>query len=351
MRFRLNGILALVLVLTLVAGFGSVNSSASPSSVSNAAKKGPFTIGYDIYFLGNSWSVQLYQEFKNAANQHKSEIKNVIYTSSDGSAAKQTSNIQSLIAKKVDAIIMTPASPTASVHVIEQAKRAGIPVILLAATANTGDYTALATVKDTDFGAVLAKWLAKTLHGKGNIYALNGIAGLSTNSDRWNAAQSVFKQYPGIHVIASANADWDQAKGQTATANMLSSHPNVNGVWSQGGAMTLGAIQAFQAAGHPLVPMTGELNNGFLKKWFQLRKSGNKTFAAAASTKPTTLAVKALDETLRILKGQKYDHNFIEPAPLITVKDLNKYVKPNLPDSVWLPTDLTDAQLKKIFSH
>jgi ribose transport system substrate-binding protein len=351
MRTWLNGILALILALTLVAGFGSVNSSASPSSNISTAKTGPFTIGYDIYFLGNSWSVQLYQEFKNAVSQHKSEIKNVVYTSSDGSAAKQTSNIQSLIAKKVDAIIMTPASPTASVHVIQQAKRAGIPVILLAATANTNDYTALATVKDTDFGAVLAKWLATTLHGKGNIYALNGIAGLSTNSDRWNGAQSVFKNYPGIHVIASANADWDQAKGQTATANMLSAHPNVNGVWSQGGAMTLGAIQAFQAAGHPLVPMTGELNNGFLKKWLQLRKSGNKTFASAASTKPTTLAVKALEQTLSILKGQKYTRNFIESAPLITAKDLKKYVKPNLPDSVWVPTDLTDAQLKKIFSH
>ncbi|HEX8917391.1 MAG TPA: ABC transporter substrate-binding protein [Chloroflexota bacterium] len=348
-RTWLNGIFALVLALAIAAGFGSGRGAASPGSQSHAAKKGPFTIGYDIYFLGNSWSVQLYQEFKNAVNHHKADVKNVVYTSADGSAAKQTSNIQSLIAKKVDAIIMTPASPSASVHVIEQAKRAGIPVILLAATANTSDYTSLVTVKDTDFGRVLAQWLANTLHGKGNIYALNGIAGLSTNADRWNGAQSVFKHYPGIHVIASANADWDQAKGQTATANMLSAHPNVNGVWSQGGAMTLGAIQAFQAAGHPLVPMTGELNNGFLKKWYALRKS--KTFKSAASTKPTTLAVKALDETLRILKGQKYDHNYIEPAPLITASQLTKYLKPNLPDSVWVPTDLSDAQLRKIFSH
>jgi hypothetical protein len=35
----------------------------------------------------------------------------------------------------------------------------------------------------------------------------------------------------------------------------------------------------------------------------------------------------------------------------VTAKDLTKYVKPNLPDSVWVPTDLTDQQLKKIFSH
>jgi ribose transport system substrate-binding protein len=274
-----------------------------------------------------------------------------VYTSSDGDAAKQVANIQSLIAKHVDAIIMTPASPTSSAHVIAQAKAAGIPVILLAATANTNAYTSLVTVKDTDFGRVLAQWLAKKLHGKGNIYVLNGIAGLSVNADRWNAAQAVFKHYPGIHVIAQANADWDQAKGKTATATMLAAHPNVDGVWSQGGAMTLGAIQAFQAAKHQLVPMTGESYNGFLKEWLKLRQQHNTHFDAIASSKPTWLADKALQETLAILKGQKYDRTFIPAPPVITAANINKYVKPNLPDSVWVDTHMPNSALKKLFSH
>src|SRR5207302_409115 len=119
----------------------------------------------------------------------------------------------------------------------------------------------------------------------------------------------------------------------------------------QGGAMTLGAIQAFQAAKHPLVPMTGEDNNGFLKEWLRLRKIHNTKFDAVASAKPTWLADQALTETLHYLKGQKYHKNFILPPPVITAANLNKYVKPNLPDSVWDDTHLSDAQLKKIFSH
>lgn len=346
MKFRLSVILSAVLALVLLVSY------ASPSQASRqAAKSGPFTIGYDIYFLGNSWSVQLYAEFKSAVQKNQKDIKKVVYTNSNGDAAKQVSNIQSLIAKHVDAIIFTPASPSSAAHVIDQAKSAGIPVILLAATANSNNYTSLVTVKDTDFGRVLAQWLARKLHGKGNLYVLNGIAGLSVNADRWNAAQAVFKNYPGIKVVAQANADWDQAKGKTATATMLASHPNVDGVWSQGGAMTLGAIQSFQAAGHQLVPMTGESYNGFLKEWIKLRKQHNTHFDAIASSKPTWLAEKALQETLAILKGQKYDHNFVPAPPVITAQNVAKFVRPNLPDSVWVDTHLSRQQLKKLFSH
>jgi ribose transport system substrate-binding protein len=355
MKIRLPAAITAIAAVLVLLSYATPSSAMShtgnaPASTAHA-KKGPFTIGYDIYFLGNSWSVQLYREFKFDVQKYKSDIKNVVYTSSDGDAAKQVSNIQSLIAKHVDAIIMTPASPTSTSHVIAQAKAAGIPVILLAATANTQAYTSLVTVRDTDFGRVLAQWLAKKLHGKGNIYALNGIAGLSVNADRWNAAQAVFKRYPGIKVIAQANADWDQAKAKTATATMLTAHPNVDGIWSQGGAMTLGAIQAFQAAKHQLVPMTGESYNGFLKEWQRLRHQHNTHFDAIASSKPTWLSEKALQETLAILKGQKYDRNFILKPPVITAANIKKFVKPNLPDSVWVDTHLTNQQLKQIFPH
>lgn len=321
------------------------------SSTSTPTKKGPFTIGYDVYWLGNSWSVQMYQEFKQAVAQHQTDIKDVVYTQSDDQVQKQIANIQSMIARKVDAIIMTPVSPAAVVPVIEQAKQAGIPVILLAATANTEDYTALVTVDDVQFGQVQATWLAKKLNGQGNIYVLNGIAGLSTNSDRWNGAESVFSHYPGIKVIASQNANWDEATAKTAVTNMLAAHPNVDGIWSQGGAMTLGAIEAFEAAGHPLVPMTGEDYNGLLKKWQELHNSGDTHFDSIAVAKPTWLSAPALDVTLKILKGQPYQKNDIIPPPVITYADLNKYVRPDLPDSYWANSHLSAAVVKQLFSH
>ena len=48
----------------------------------------------------------------------------------------------------------------------------------------------------------------------------------------------MFKQYPDIEILGSANASWDYAQGKAAMESMLSAYPEIDGVWSQGGAMT-----------------------------------------------------------------------------------------------------------------
>ena len=70
-------------------------------------------VGYDIYFLGNSWSVQLYQEFKwNIENNYADKI-DVTYVESEGDISKQIANLEDLIAQEVDVIITTPNDTTA----------------------------------------------------------------------------------------------------------------------------------------------------------------------------------------------------------------------------------------------
>lgn len=347
----LRRLAAAVLTLTAVAALAACGGSSLSSSSDDAApegKSGPFTVGYDVYWLGNSWSVQLYQEFKASVERNKDDVSKVVYTQSDNQVQKQISNIQSMISRKVDAIIMTPISPTATVPVIKQAKAAGIPVILLSAEADTDEYTSLVTVDQTKFGAAGAEWLAKKLNGKGKIYALNGIAGLSTDSLRFDGAKEVFKKYPDIKIVADAHASWDEAKAKRAVSNMLSSRPDVDGVWSQGGAMTLGAIQAFEAARKPLVPMVGENNNGLMKKWLDLRGKGD--FDSIGVTNPTWLADDALKTTLAVLKGEKFEKDNILTPPVITDESLEEYARPDLPDSFWVDTRLSDAQTKALFA-
>lgn len=176
---------------------------AALASASALAKSPPYTIGYDIYFAGNSWSVQLYEEFKAEVQRQGDVIRRVYYTESQGDSARQVANIEDLITRGVDAIIVTPISPTAVVPVLERAYRAGITVVLLGARANTDKYSALVTVDDYEFGRTGAEWLAKKLGGKGKIIALNGIAGTSVSEERWQGARDVFYRYPGIQVIAS----------------------------------------------------------------------------------------------------------------------------------------------------
>lgn len=343
---RIVSVIVLVALVALAAGCGA--KPATPGQSSNPAANGPkkYTIGYDIYFVGNTWSVQMMQEFKGAAERHKDELNPVVYTESEGKVDKQIANIEDMIAKKVDAIIVTPNSPSAIAPVLDKASAAGIKVILCAAKADTDNYTALVTVDDVDFGRAGAQWLADKLGGKGNIIALNGIAGISVSDDRWKGAKEVFDKYPDIKIVGVQGADWDYAKAKAATANLLAANPKIDGVWSQGGEMTLGAIEAFQAANRPLVPMTGEDNNGFLKKWKELQPSG---FTAVAASKPTWLSAESLEVALKALKGEPVTKDDYIPAPTITDSNLDKFVRPDLPDSFWTQTKLTDDQIKALF--
>ena len=314
---------------------------------SSALAADKYTIGYDNYFMGNSWSVQLAAEFKAEAERMADRV-DVVYVESEGKTEKQISNIEDLITKGVDAIITTPNSPTALIPVLKKARAAGIKVVLLASTIKSQDYDALLTVDDVAIGTAGATWLVEQLGGEGKIIALNGIAGISVSDDRYKGAKAVFDANPGIQILSAVDASWDYAQGKLAVSNLLAANPEIDGVWSQGGAMTLGAIDAFEAAQRTLVPMTGEDNNGYLKRWKALEASG---FTSIGAAKPTWLGSEALKVTVDLLDGKDVPRDTLLPVPTITEANIDDYVKPDLSDSFWASTRLSDEQVKATFAN
>lgn len=331
-----KGIMGLLSAAVVVAGMAT-----------SALAADKYVIGYDNYFMGNSWSVQLAAEFK-AEAERMSDRVDVVYVESEGKTEKQISNIEDLITKGVDAIITTPNSPTALILVLKKARAAGIKVVLLASTIKSQDYDALLTVDDVAIGTAGATWLVEQLGGEGKIIALNGIAGISVSDDRYKGAKAVFDANPGIQILSAVDASWDYAQGKLAVSNLLAANPEIDGVWSQGGAMTLGAIDAFEAAQRTLVPMTGEDNNGYLKRWKALEASGFKSIGAA---KPTWLGSEALKVTVDMLDGKEVLRDTLLPVPTITEANIDEYVKPELSDSFWASTRLSDDQVKATFAN
>jgi len=311
------------------------------------ASKGPFVVGLSNSFSGNSWRAQMVAEFKAAAEKMKSEgkLKDYIVADATGNTSSQIQQIKNFIDKKVDAILIDANSDTALNPAIEEAHKKGILVISFDSVVNS-PYSIIVNVDQKEFGRVMADWLVKKLSGEGNIIVLNGLQGTPVNNDRWSSAEAIFSKYPKIKVLTKVNANWDQAAAQQAVANILPSMPKIDGVWSQGGAMTLGAVYSFQAAKRNLVPMTGEANNGFLKVWEQNKDKG---LDSIAPSDPPTLSVQSLELAVKALSGQKVEKDNITPPLVITGDELSKYIQPNMPDSMWLPCDLSQADLEKLF--
>ena len=300
------------------------------------------------YSIGNSWRAQMEQEFVAEAEKLKAEgvVSEYYITNSNEDINKQISDMQDLITKKVDAIVITAASPTALAPVVEEATEAGIKVVSFDNVVETEEQVATVGIDEKEFGRIGAEWLGDKLDGKGKIVVLNGIAGTATDSLRWGGAEEVFKQYPDIEILGSANASWDYAQGKAAMESMLSAYPEIDGVWSQGGAMTQGAIDAFIAAGRDLVPMTSEGNNGAIRAWIENKDKG---LSCIAPSNPTYTSAEALRVVIKALNGEDIPGNVVMDIETVTEENVDQYYRSDMPDSFWVLTELDDATLQKLY--
>ncbi|MGI5172797.1 ABC transporter substrate-binding protein [Treponema sp. OMZ 840] len=318
------------------------------------AKK--YNVALSVVWEGNTYAVQSREEFYAEADRQRAagKIGNVYYLNADGSAEKQVSDLEDLYTRKVDILIIQPVNPPAVSDIIKKFYQRGTIVIPCVSPLATDSYTLSMVSDDMAFGRTGAEFLVKKLEGKGNIIALDGIDGLSVAINRWKGAMEVFNKYPNIKILGKVYADWDYAKGKAATENLLAAFPKIDGVWSSGGDMTRGAIEAFLEAGRPLVPMMGEDANGFLKAW--KRVAGKDKFAAVGCSMPTYFFADALKIGVDILEGKSAVGKDLKKDNIlqvyqITDANLDKYVREDLADSFWANTKMDEATLQKVYGN
>jgi len=207
--------------------------------------------------------------------------------------------------------------------------------------ASSDKYTAKVLADDYYFGYAGGQQLAIDIGGTGKkVIMLRGIAGNSVEQARYDGAAAALKE-AGVEIAAEEYGDWAYDKGKSITENLLVTYPDIDGIWASGAAMTQGAMDAFKDAGKPLVPMSGENLNGFMKI---AAEAGLKT---SAPQFPTWQGPEALKLAVRALCGMGIDNSYLLKPPAIT--DIAGSVKPDLSDDYWVENYLTDDQIKAIF--
>jgi ribose transport system substrate-binding protein len=306
-------------------------------------KPGPWVIGFSWPGVGNTWIVQNIQEVKYAAS-HDPNIKELRFLDANWQPAKQVADIEDLMTHKVDALIIAPIAVDLVRAEVDAAAKAGIPVIVYSPSGTFADATVSVDAGGLAFGRTGGEFLKNRLHGKGTIWVFRGIAGVGEEIARYKGLVDALKG-TDIKIGAEVYGDWNYAKGKQLCENLVASGQPVDGIWFSGADMTRACFDVFKEIGKPLVPMTGEANNGFLRAW--------KT-AGAESVGPIFtpgLATAMVHAATALLEGKPvYTAYHSDPKP-ITSANFDQYYRADLNDAFWfpstLPKDVIDQTFKK----
>ncbi len=242
--------------------------------------------------------------------------------------AKQLSQIQNLIAQKVDAIIVNPVDTDATPKITKLVTDAGIPLVYVNRKPVDFDKlpasVAFVASDEKVSGTVQAQEVCRVLKGKGTIVLLMGELSNEAARTRTQDVEDVVKtaDCKGIKIADKREGKWDRTQAQDITTNWLSSGLKFDAVIANNDEMALGAINALKASG----------------KWAKnyMVAGIDATPDALASMKAGDLKVTvfqnaagqgsgAVEAAMKLIKKQKVERFVNVPFELVTPQNLSKY--------------------------
>lgn len=290
----------------------------------------PYRIALVNGFVGNTWRIQMVQTAK--AYVETPEIAPLIeefkVVSTGTDAAAQLGAIEDFINQGFDAIVTIAVSPTGFDRVIRLANRNDVVMVPFDNILDT-DQVMMVNQDQLKMGSLSGEFLVEQVGDSGKLLEVRGLAGNSVDRDRHLGFRSVVESDGKDFEIVEVVGNWDDGTAQKAVADALAVHGQFDGMFVQGG--TTGAMRAMLDAGHPLVPIAGEAENGFRKLVAERRDEGMKVFSAGQSPGLVAISIKA---AIAALQGEVMPQLISVPIPTATDETLE--------DGVNYWSDLTD---------
>jgi ribose transport system substrate-binding protein len=240
---------ALSLAVAACGSSGGGNSSSGSSAsgqTSAVSSKYPWcgpkqaSIALADGFGDNTWRELTRYSAVTVAAQCPSVTK-YVYTNGEGNTQKAISDINSLVAQGITGIVDFPDAGKAMLPELTKAYQAGtivVPYRVFPGGTAGQNYNAYLSTNFTSAGVLWGHDVATALHGKGNVVFLGGPPANSQSLEEYQGLQSVFKNYPGIHIIGQKPynvTNWDPAMTQQVVASLLSKYPKIDAVVSDFG--------------------------------------------------------------------------------------------------------------------
>lgn len=245
-----------MIAMTLVGCSGKTAPTESTGTNVNKeqpADDGKTLIGCTVYYM-TEFVTLMTEGIKSEAEEQGADL---ILLDAGNDAQKQISQIENLIAQKVDVILVAAVDADAIVPALEMCEEAGIPLVGVNMLINTDKPFYYAGPNDIEAGELEMQYIIDKIGGRGNVVILEGPIGTSAQLQRMEGNQNILAKYPDVKVLANQPANWSREEALTLTENWLQAFEGqIDGIIAHNDEMALGAIQALEAKGVD-IPVAG----------------------------------------------------------------------------------------------
>lgn len=170
----------------------------------------------------------------------------------------QLKAVRNFILQEVDYILLSPVVETGWDSVLQEAKDAGIPVLVADREVDVEDESLYTAWVGSDFkaeGTAMGQWLESYLEEQGreneeiNIVILQGTLGSSAEIGRTEGFEEIASQHPNWNILAKETGEFTTAKGREVMEAFLDRYADIDVLVSQNDDMTFGALEAMDEDG------------------------------------------------------------------------------------------------------
>ncbi|MFE6130561.1 ABC transporter substrate-binding protein [Streptomyces sp. NPDC056437] len=225
--------------------------------------------------------------------------------------SKQISDVQDLIAKGADLLVIAPLNSDGWGPVLQQASAKKIPIVTIDRKINAEpckDYISFIGSDFTEQGKRAADQMIDATGGKGEIAILLGAPGNNVTTERTKGFKDrIAQKAPELKVVFEQTGEFAREKGQSVTEQLIQSKPGITGIYAENDEMGLGAVNALKGAGKKagavkIVTIDGTRNavQGIVDGWIHGVVESNPRFGP--------LAFQTLDS---FTKGEEVGENIV----------------------------------------
>jgi ABC-type sugar transport system substrate-binding protein len=289
---------------------GGAGASSSPGSPGQAAARpvvGAILMQQDQFFRMNEQGMQA------AADALGADLK---VQNAGGALDKEATILDTFLAQKVDAVVVSPLGSQASIPALQRAHERGVKVV----TYNNGiaaDFPVANIQSDQESlgatsGQAARAYIETRLGGKAKV-ALIGFA--SQLPEQGGARQRGFKKalegMAGVTIVAEQDA-WNAPEAATTVAALLTKHPDI--VWAANEGGTVGAVTAVKSAG--LAGKVAVFGTDISAQLVDLLLAEDGILQAVTAQKPVDMGRSAVESAVRAVRGEPVEKSVVLPGLL-----------------------------------